>query len=66
MNGKNRVGAIDPRICSIHLDANALDRDGTRDGLIDRILALEEAGEINLIVQVRCAERRVIRIHQHR
>ncbi len=35
---------LDPRICNIHLDANALDRNGTaRDVLVDRVIALREA-----------------------
>jgi len=42
---------LDPRICNISIDANALDRDGTdRDTLVDRLLALYEAGTINLIL----------------
>lgn len=42
---------LDPRICSASIDANALDRDGgSRDVLVDRLLALYEAGKINLIL----------------
>lgn len=44
-------GILDPRICNIHLDANAVDRDGTsRDSLVDRLLALRAATKINLVV----------------
>jgi hypothetical protein len=44
-------GVIDPRICNIHLDANAVDRDGgARDSLVDRLLGLRQAGEINFVV----------------
>jgi hypothetical protein len=42
---------LDPRICPVAIDANALDRDGSdRDRLVDRLLGLSEAGTINLIV----------------
>ena len=42
---------LDPRICNIAIDANAIDRDGTdRDALVDRLLALYEARAINLIL----------------
>ena len=42
---------LDPRICNVSIDANALDRDGgSRDALVDRLLALYEAGTINLIL----------------
>ena len=42
---------LDPRICSASIDANALDRDGgSRDALVDRLLALYEAEKINLIL----------------
>ncbi len=45
------LGTLDPRICNIHLDANALDRDGSaHDTFVDRVLALREADEINFIV----------------
>lgn len=44
-------GVLDPRICNIHLDANAVDRDGgPRDGLVDRLLGLRQAGLINFVV----------------
>jgi hypothetical protein len=40
-------GKLHPRICGIALDAMALDRDGSsRDAFVDRLLALEEAGDI--------------------
>lgn len=42
---------LDPRICNIHLDANALDRDGSnRDALVNRLFALEAAEEVTLVV----------------
>ena len=42
---------LDPRICNVAIDANALDRDGSdRDALVDRLLALSSAGTINLIL----------------
>ncbi len=42
---------LDPRICPVTIDANALNRDGSdRDRLVDRLLALSAAGTINLIV----------------
>jgi hypothetical protein len=42
---------LDPRICNVSIDANALDRDGgSRDALVDRLLVLYEAGTINLIL----------------
>lgn len=42
---------LDPRICNVSIDANALDRDGSpRDALVERLLALYEAGTVNLIV----------------
>jgi hypothetical protein len=44
-------GVLDPRICNIHLDANAVDRDGgPRDSLVDRMLGLRQAGKINFVV----------------
>jgi hypothetical protein len=44
-------GVLDPRICNITLDANAVDRDGgPRDVLVDRLLGLRQAGEINFVV----------------
>src|SRR5712671_4042802 len=44
-------GALDPRICNITLDANAVDRDGgPRDGLVDRLLGLRQTGQINFVV----------------
>ena len=44
-------GVLDPRICNIHLDANAVDRDGgPRDGLVDRLLGLRQTGKINFVV----------------
>jgi predicted nucleic acid-binding protein len=42
---------LDPRRVSIAIDANALNRDGTvHDEFVDRLLELERAGTINLIV----------------
>jgi hypothetical protein len=42
---------LDPRICNVSIDANALDKDsGDRNTLVDRLLALSSAGIINLIV----------------
>jgi hypothetical protein len=44
-------GVLDPRICNIHLDANAVDRVGdTRDSLVDRLLRLRQEGKINFVV----------------
>jgi hypothetical protein len=43
-------GKLHPRRCGIALDSNALDRDRTsRDALVDRLLALEEAGSIHFL-----------------
>jgi hypothetical protein len=48
---------IDPRICPVAIDANALDRDGTdHDGLVDRLLRLSSARTINLVVPKRVRE----------
>jgi hypothetical protein len=42
---------LDPRKCPVAIDANALDRGGSnRDALVDRLLALYNAGTINLIL----------------
>ena len=42
---------LDPRICDVAIDANAIDRDGTdRDALVNRLLALYQAGTISLIL----------------
>jgi hypothetical protein len=42
---------LDPRICPIGIDANALNRDGSaHDASVDRLLELRRAGKINLIV----------------
>jgi hypothetical protein len=42
---------LDPRICPIAIDANALNRDGSdHDGLVDRLLRLSSARAINLVV----------------
>ena len=50
-------GVLDPRICPVAIDANALDRDGSaRDDLVDRLLGLSSAGTINLIVPKRVRE----------
>jgi hypothetical protein len=43
--------SIDPRICPIAIDANALGRNGSaRDTLVERLLELSDAGRINLLV----------------
>jgi hypothetical protein len=43
--------ALDPRCCNIGHDANALNRNGTaNDQLIDRFLALADAGDLNIVV----------------
>lgn len=55
MNNTRRP--LDPRICPVAIDANALDRDGSaRDNLVDRLLGLSSAGMINLIVPKRVRE----------
>jgi hypothetical protein len=55
MNNTRRP--LDPRICPVAIDANALDRDGSaRDNLVDRLLGLSSAGTINLIVPKRVRE----------
>jgi hypothetical protein len=55
MNNTRRP--LDPRICPVAIDANALDRDGSaRDNLVDRLLALSSAVTINLIVPKRVRE----------
>jgi hypothetical protein len=42
---------LDPRICNIGLDANALDRDGTtRDRLVERFCKLSTAGVLNVVI----------------
>lgn len=49
MNNARRP--LDPRICPVAIDANALDRDGSaRDNLVARLLGLSSAGTISLIV----------------
>jgi hypothetical protein len=49
MNNARRP--LDPRICPVAIDANALDRDGSAgDHLVDRLLGLSSAGAINLIL----------------
>ena len=46
-----RHGVLDPRICNTMLDANAIDRDGgPRDVLVARLLALDETGEITIVM----------------
>jgi hypothetical protein len=41
---------LDPRMCPIGIDANALNRDGSvHDDLVDRVIELERTGQINLI-----------------
>ena len=55
MNNTRRP--LDPRICPVAIDANALDRDGSaRDNLVDRLLGLSSAGTINLIIPKRVRE----------
>ena len=45
------MAPVDPRIYNIHLDANAVDRDGsTHDALVDRFETLRDAGELNVVV----------------
>jgi hypothetical protein len=45
---------LDPRICPVAIDANALDRDGSeRDALVDRLLALSSSGTVRLLVPKR-------------
>jgi hypothetical protein len=42
---------LDPRRCNVTIDNNASDRSGSaRDVLIDRLLDLEKAGKVNLVV----------------
>ena len=42
---------LDPRICNIGLDANALDRDGSdRDQLVQRFCDLSSAGTVRVVV----------------
>src|SRR5260221_4190853 len=42
---------LDPRICNIGLDANALDLDGSaRDGLVERFRELSSAGTLGAVV----------------
>lgn len=42
---------LDPRICNIGHDANALDRDGSaRDALVDRFGSLKTAGRLTVVV----------------
>jgi hypothetical protein len=42
---------LDPSICSVAIDANALNRDGTaHDALVDRLLELRASSSINLIL----------------
>jgi hypothetical protein len=45
------MATVDPRIYNIHLDANALDRDGsTHDAHVDRFETLRDAGALNVVV----------------
>jgi hypothetical protein len=42
---------LDPRICNISVDANALDLDGSiRDGLVARFRQLAESGRLTVVV----------------
>src|ERR1700680_2422367 len=44
-------GKLDPRIWSVALDTNVLDKnDGPRDALVDRLLSLMNAGEIKFVL----------------
>jgi hypothetical protein len=46
--------SLDPRICPIAIDANALNRDGSaHDALVDRLLRLSSERKINLILPKR-------------
>jgi hypothetical protein len=46
-----RSTMLDPRICNIGHDANALDRDGSpRDALVDRFRTLTSAGRLTVVV----------------
>lgn len=48
---------LDPRICSVAIDANALNRDGSAyDELVHRLLGLSAAGTIRLLVPKRVRE----------
>ncbi len=48
---------LDPRICNVAIDANALNRDGSdHDKLVDRLLALRDAGTIRLLLPKRVRE----------
>jgi hypothetical protein len=40
----------DPRFGNVGLDANVLDYDGVHDALIERLLDLSDANEINLVI----------------
>jgi len=44
------MSGLNPRICPIAIDANALNRDGVRDVLVERLIALSVNEEINLIM----------------
>jgi hypothetical protein len=45
------IGGLDPRICNIGHDANALDRNGSpRDALVDRFRALATTGMLIVVV----------------
>ena len=45
------IGMLDPQICNIGHDANALDRNGSpRDTLVDRFRSLVSAGRLIVIV----------------
>jgi hypothetical protein len=42
---------LDPRLSNITIDNNALDKNGTaRDALIDRLMTLQQSGEVNIVV----------------
>jgi hypothetical protein len=47
----SRSAMLDPRICNIGHDSNALDRDGSpRDALVDRFRSLTSAGRLTVVV----------------
>ncbi|MGO8844586.1 MAG: hypothetical protein ACLQFI_04460 [Methylocella sp.] len=50
-NQREFYSGLDPRICNIGIDANALDRGGSpRDALVDRFLTLTSSGRLIVVV----------------
>jgi predicted nucleic acid-binding protein len=47
---RKAVAVLDPRICNITLDANAVDRTPQTTALVDRLLSLRDSEEINFVV----------------